>query len=96
MQSGHMLHWDHMHRFTYQGPQRSPGYNLELSRGLPQRPAPLTPENTGETAASKTAPCHGVLPSAYKATGLVTWVLPSICDDLGYGAAWPWLIDLYN
>lgn len=26
------------------------GYNLELSSRLPQRPAPLTPENTGETA----------------------------------------------
>lgn len=32
------------------------GYNLELSSGLPQRPAPLTPENIGETATSKTAP----------------------------------------
>lgn len=52
MQTSHRLHWDHMHRFTHQDPQRSPslmGTTWDSSGLLSQRPAPLTPENTNSS-----------------------------------------------
>lgn len=61
---------------------------MELSRGLPQRLAPLTPENKNSSlpwCLSQSLQNH---------RGLVTWVLHSTCEGLDYGALWPCLCDL--
>lgn len=80
------------------GPTKKPslmGTTRSSQVGCPRDLLSLPLRRQGRQLHPKQLPCHGALPSAYKTTGLVTWVLHTR-EGLEYSAPWPWMFDLYS